>query len=125
MIFFSDDEDKTNYAHCLNSPAEIPKPDERAEKLKKNIERKEDKSEKIEIALLDERLRNIRKRLRDEKKKSAKESLQANVQGVMELEEAARELKSEIAEKWKGDKAMLRRMNAAVDKCFQDQMAGD
>ena len=122
LIFLSEDEDKTNYAHSLNSPAEIPQPDERMEKLKKVKEKKQDKNDKIELAELDERLRTIRKRLKVEKKKSAKESLKDEVDSMMELEEAAIALKAEITEECKGDKTRLRRRILTVDKCFRRQM---
>ena len=122
LLFLSEDEDKTNYAHCLNSPDEIPEPDERVEKLKKVGEKKQDKADKIELAELDERLRAIRKRLKVEKKKSAKEVLKADVDSMMELEEAAIALKAEITEECKGDKARLKRRLLTVDKCFRRQM---
>jgi hypothetical protein len=123
LIFLSEDQDSINYAYCLNSPAEVPKADKRVEKLKAHQEKKQDKQERIDIALLDERLRNIRKRLNGEKKKSAKERLVAGYDSSIELEQARDELRVAIAEECKGDKKMLRRRYAALDKAFNDQLA--
>jgi hypothetical protein len=121
LIFLTEDEDKTNYAYCLNSPDELPKPDERAEKLKKIKEKKEEKEAVLDSLKVEEELRKKRRALKVEKKKTAKEHLKESVSSRMELEQARDALKASFARKYKGSK--LRRMNAALDDCVQRQLA--
>jgi len=123
MIFLSEDRDETNYAYRLDSPSEAPEPDEHMEKMKKMEEAKREKYAKRDIALVDADLKRIRMRMKSErqKKKSAKEKLEEGVEADMELEAAEAELKAEYAKKYENDKAMLKRMLAALKANFERQ----
>jgi hypothetical protein len=125
LIFFSRDEDSTNYAYALNSPAEMPKPDERVEKLKKARERKEEKEMQLQMAQLEEHLKRIRERIRGEKQKKPGRTLGDRVAVRLELEDECRKLKAAIAKKYKKDEGMRERAEAAVDFCFNEMLSED
>jgi hypothetical protein len=125
FIFLSDDEDTLTYAYRLNSPAEMPGPDKRVEKIKKRKERTEDLDDLRELALARERLMIVQRRLKGEKKLTVSERLRVNTDKKVELDEAALLLKAENAEKCKGDEARLERLNAAVDAAVQSELAGN
>ena len=120
IIFFTGDQDETNYASGLNSPAEVPKPDERTEKVKAKVETVEDKKKDIEIAELDEKLKTIKERVEGPKIKTPfeqkKESFEKYYDGVMGIREHARKKRAEAAETYKDDPESLKDANDAIDE---------
>jgi hypothetical protein len=120
LIFLTRDMLKINYAYCLNSPTEIPKPDERAEKLKTDQERLQDKQNERDMAKLDEELKGIKERVEGPKIKTPyeqkKESFDKYYDGVVGMREYARKKRVEAAEAYKNDPAALKDANDAIDE---------
>jgi hypothetical protein len=120
MIFFTEDQDETNYAAALNSPAEVPKPDERTVKVKANVETVQDRTHDIQIAELDEKLKIIKERTEGPKIKTPfeqkKESFDKYYDGVMGIREHARTKRAEAAERYKDDPESLKDANEAIDE---------
>ncbi len=136
FIFLTEDEDRLNYAHCLNFPTEVPPQLLRAEKVQSDREALQDEDHEIAMkeraimkAQLDERLKIIKKRSKRPEEKplleAKKESVKGHVDSFMAVEEAARQQKLANAEACQGDKASLRRLNAAVEDWVGRQLAGD
>lgn len=124
LVFLAEDQDKLNYAFCINSPAEAPEADKTAETLKKHKDTIQKKRGMIEIEELNGQLESVRNRIRAGKKKPAKEALRESVDSIMEWEEAARELKAQIDEECKGNSDRRKRLHAAVDKQLREHLPG-
>lgn len=123
LIFLTQDKLETNYAHVLNASSEIsepPKPDERAVKVKTHQEMKQDKEHELEVARLDEQLKQIKERLDGPKIKTAfeqkKELFDKYYDGVMGMREYARKKRAEAAEAYKDDPESLKDANEAIDE---------
>lgn len=124
MIFFTEDEDDTNYASCLNASSERPKPDEKQEqreqKRKSNRENVEDKQYEILMAELEERLRKIKEASKEPKIKTKfeqkRESFDDYFDGVMGMREYAQKKRAEAAERYKDDPESLKRAYEAIDE---------
>ena len=117
MIFFTADEDATNYAHCLNSPKEVPATEKKAEILKKLKASKEEKIARQDIDEINARTAELRKQAKPEKKKSEKEIVTEKIQANFELDELEETLKADLTKKYKG--AELKRKLAVVAKEFR------
>ena len=120
LVFLTKDRLETNFAYCLNSPVEIPKPDERAEKLKTDQERMQDKKIELETAKLDEELKQIKERIEGPKIKTPyeqkKESFDKYYDGVIGIRGYARKKRAEAAEALKNDPEALKEANEAIDE---------
>lgn len=123
LIFLTEDKLETNYAHVLNASSEIPeppKPDERAVKVKTHQETKQDKEHELEVAKLDEQLKQIKERIDGPKIKTVfeqkKESFDKYYDGVMGMREYARKKRAEAAQAYKDDPESLRDANEAIDE---------
>jgi hypothetical protein len=121
MIFFTEDEDDTNYASALNSPAEAPEPDERDTKRQAHEESKEDMEAEIEMAELKEKLRKIREEAKKAKAKKktkfqeAEEKFREFFNGHMSVEDIADELRAEAARKYKDNPDRLQKAYEVID----------
>ena len=119
LIFLSEDEDQTNYAHRFNSPDDIPKPDGRANKRQAHQETKEDKENEIAIAELDEKLRKIKEQAKEPKIKTPgdrkQETCEQDYIGIMGVREYCRRKTIEVKELYKGDPEGLRDALEAIE----------
>lgn len=119
-IFLSDDRDKKGSAIRF-----VPEVDDHEHRVKELKQRREIKSEKREIALVDKDLAETRKQVRilkgHAKGKGLKDELKKGVDSQMELEEATVELEATYREKYKDNKPMLKRMLMAL-KAKADQL---
>jgi hypothetical protein len=123
LIFLTDDKLETNYAYCINAPSEIPeppKPDERTVKVKTYQENKQDKEHELDVAKLDEQLKQIKERIDGPKIKTPfeqkKESFDKYYDGVMGMREYARKKRAEAAETYRDDPESLKDANEAIDE---------
>lgn len=123
LNFLTDDRLETGYAYCITSPAETPKPsapDERAVKVRTFQETKQDKEFELEVAKLDEQLKQVKERIEGPKVKSTfdqkKESFDKYYDGVMGIREYARKKRAEAAEAYKDDPDSLKDANDAIDE---------
>ena len=123
FIFLTEDRDTLNFAYSLNSPADVPKPDAHADKLKGLRQKKEIKTEQREVAIVQQDLDIIKKRKNagNEKKPNAKDAVQKDVDYIMELELAEVELMSKYQEQFKDNPQMLKRMKAALKASIQSK----
>jgi hypothetical protein len=121
MIFLTEDEDDTNYAHNLNSPDEIPAPDEHAEKLRGLREMKEKILAEREIAILKEDMRKLEKLKKTDEDDDLTiiEKVEKEVGYIMGHEEAEAVLLKKYAEDFKGNPALVRRYKMAVNLVIQ------
>ena len=126
MLFLTKDQDATNYAHCLNSPAEMPEPDEHADNLKDLREKRETVIEERELALVEEDLIKVQKRVKSEAegKRSAKDLVEEDVNYMMELEETEATLILKYEQKYAGNKKLLKRMKMALKASIQSRRDG-
>jgi hypothetical protein len=125
MIFLTEDEDATNYAHNVNSPAEMPPRDQHADELRSLREKKERILEEREIAIVEEELKKFEKRMADAGKSrpSATELVKQDVDYIMELEEVEAALLASYEEKYRDNKPMLKRMRTALKASVQSRKA--
>jgi hypothetical protein len=132
LIFLTDDHDKIDYAHRLNSPTDISKAEERAEKLRSNQEAKEDIDHDIDMgrrnilkARLDERLNEIEQNSNKVQKsvgEAKREGLREFFDVKSAVKQAAREQKAANAEKHKDNKRARMEDDAIVDLWAQNEM---
>jgi hypothetical protein len=120
LVFLSEDQQKANYAYCLNSSSENPKPDERTVKQQLREEAKQDKNYDILMAELDAKLKEARSRLEEPKIKTPHEQKQDSFDkfyaGAMAVPEIARKKKAEKAIEYKDFPDLLADSNAAIDE---------
>lgn len=120
MIFLSEDRDKTNYAHCLNSPAEVPAPTERTIKRQTHEETKEDRVNEIEIAELELKLKKIDNEREGPKIKSPadlkKEACERDYVAIMGVHEYLRRKTDEVKELYKNDSQSLKDAMDAIEE---------
>ncbi len=123
FIFLTDDRLETNYAYCLIAPSEVPeppKPDERTVKVKAHQETKQDKEHELEVAKLDEQLKQIKERIDGPKIKTPfeqkKDSFDKYYDGVMGVREYACQKRAEAAERYKDNPELLKDANEAIDE---------
>jgi hypothetical protein len=132
FVFLTDDEDKINYAYRLNSPTEISKAEERAEKLKSKQEEVEDIDHEINMGRrtilkvqLDERLSEIKKKSNKVLKpvgEAKREGLKEFFDAKAAVKQAAREQKAANAEKHKDNRRARMEDDAIVDLWAQNEM---
>jgi len=119
IIFLTPDMLETGYAYCLNSPSEIPRPDERVQAVKQKQNEKQAKLHELEMAELDEKLQIIRNRSKEPKIKTPydqkEESLKNFLTGVLGARELAAKQKAENAITFKDRPDDLKDANQAVD----------
>ncbi len=136
IIYLSEDEDKTNYAHRLNSPDENSEQDKRTQQLKTKLQMKEDREHEILMAQSDVTLIELKQRhkfikglIKSSKKKPPIESKRENLKEFfgtsIAAEQAAREQKAANAIECKGDAAERRRRDRVVDSWLEREKAGD
>jgi hypothetical protein len=126
MIFFSEDQDETNYASCLNSPREVKtvEPDERTTRLEKYKTDKEEKQHLIDMANLDEQYGEHLKRKEMLKKKSPREEIETDFEifeaKIMGRENFAAERKALYDEQYKNDQETRERKLLTLDRWLKD-----
>lgn len=126
MLFFGPDKNANNYAYCLNSPAEIPKPDQHAAELKELREKRERVIEERELKLVEEDLLKIQKRVTSEtvEKPNAKTLVEEDIKYMMELEEIEAALMAKYEQQYAGNKKLLKRMKMALKASLQSKRSG-
>jgi hypothetical protein len=120
LIFLTPDMLEMNYAYCLNSPAEIPKPDEKTKTLERHATERRDKEHQLAMAELDAKSKELKERMDGPKIKTSyeqkKEKMTDYYNSVMGIREDIRKLREEAAEKYKNDSDSLKDANDALDE---------
>jgi DNA-directed RNA polymerase subunit M/transcription elongation factor TFIIS len=123
LIFLTEDEDKRNYAVCVNIPAPVEK-DEIGEKIFQQREQKRDLVHEIEITELQGTLKEAKNKIDPPKEKTLREILEQELErridrniGAYELGERKRAV---VAEKFKNDPEALKRANLTINEFQTD-----
>lgn len=120
LIFLSADEQKHNYAYCLNTESVT----EQASPQSIRSEKKDKKLFDIEMAELKIRLNEIKQRAKARKAKSSKEHAEeAFSKGFdfwLSVEEEAKKQRDIVKEKFKDDEIMLQKALDLIDKLTQE-----
>jgi hypothetical protein len=125
FIFLTEDEDTLNYAHSVNSPAEMPEPDKHAEDLKALREKKAEKLEEREIAIVEADIQKLEKLKKAESNDDRKidEIVEGEVEYVMGLERLEATLIKKYEEEFKGNPALVKRLKMTAKAVIQSKRA--
>ena len=131
LIFFTKDEQRFNFAKCINIPAEEPRPRpvkkdqdvEQIVKLDKGIQLTERMVKKAE---LDVKLKEFKEVLEPAKPRTQKEAIEESFANFADRNmtgaEIVRRKKAENAEKYKDNPPELERQNLLVDQWARDHL---
>ena len=122
LIFFTTDQQKINYAKCVNIPVKTTpaEKDRTAEKITKQHEEKRDLMHELEVTQLKGDLKEAKKRVEDPKEKTERQILEESIARFVDrnMSGAAivQRLKAENADKYKDNPEELERQNLLVDQ---------
>ena len=119
FIFFSEDEDRRNYAYRLNAPNEVRKTNERAEKVLEQGQAIEDKKHEVAMADLEAALKALQAKIDGPKVKTPLdikvEMCEREFVGIMGVREYCRKKRQEVAVTFKDHPQELEEANRAID----------
>jgi hypothetical protein len=125
LIFLSKDEQKTNYARCLNSPIEEAPTKAVETDADRRKTQKESVLHEIDMAELLSRLEAAKRRVELDRKRSPRERLEKNFEDNyttnMGAREMAREKRAEADIKYKDDPEMRKAAHEAIDDWVRGQ----